>query len=132
MKANRKIVLAIAAALCLAIIAAVVIYVVRKERAENQMTLDSVTGDITDGNGNLISSGSDVLSYGSRGANVKRLQEYLNGQLAAMYYLRGEKPQYNGTTIDQLVVDGIFGPKTLCVTRWCFNKDSVSLSEIGG
>lgn len=71
-----------------------------------------------------------VLRYGSRGDRVEQLQAWLNAKLAFYYFERGGRPTYNGSTLNSLVVDGIFGQKTLCAVRWWFNKDTVSINEL--
>lgn len=71
-----------------------------------------------------------ILRYGSRGADVEILQGYLNAKLTFYYYERGERPIYNGSTLYSLVVDGIFGSKTLCAVKWWFGKETVSKNEL--
>lgn len=72
----------------------------------------------------------DVLRLGSRGADVETLQAYLNAKLTFYYFERGERPTYNGSTLNSLVVDGIFGAKTLCAVKWWFGKETVSKNEL--
>jgi len=83
-------------------------------------------------NSNVGLGGLDdgVLRYGSRGADVETLQAYLNAKLTFYYYERGERPTYNGSTLNSLVVDGIFGAKTLCAVKWWFGKETVSKNEL--
>lgn len=132
MARNKKVMWAIIAGMVLLIAGAVTLFVISKKKdAANRITLDE-SGTVTDGSGNVLSSGSEILKLGSRGSDVRRLQTYLNERLVAMYYLRGDQPKYNGETINSLAVDGIFGQKTLCVVRWEFNRDTVNVNEING
>ena len=77
---------------------------------------------------NVLDDG--VLHYGSRGVDVEKLQTYLNTKLTSCYSERGERPTYNGSTLYSLVVDGIFGAKTLCAVKWWFGKETVSKKEL--
>ena len=72
----------------------------------------------------------EELHYGSRGSDVKTLQEYLNAKLTFYYFERGERPTYNGSTLYSLTNDGIFGAKTLCAVKWWFGKETVSKNEL--
>lgn len=71
-----------------------------------------------------------VLKRGSRGEDVKKLQRYLNGQLILAPIYNKVWPVLNGTELDSLVVDGIFGEKTECACQWWFGRSSVKTSEI--
>ena len=72
----------------------------------------------------------DVLKYGSRGSDVETLQAWLNAKITFYHSERGGKPVYNGSTLNSLIVDGIFGPKTLCAVKWWFGKETVSKNEL--
>lgn len=121
---NKWVIVAAIVAL-LVIAGAVILFVIGKKRTEDP---------VEDGGGNNdpapSTSGGTVLRYGSRGENVRKLQQFLNGKLIERYYIRGNNPQYQGNTINSLVEDGIFGPKTQCVTRWYFDKDTVTVDEL--
>ena len=75
---------------------------------------------LTDNNGNL--------RLGSRGEDVKRLQQYLNSQLKLQIWK--ERPAYKGKEINSLAEDGIFGEQTLAVVRWHFNADCVAVERL--
>lgn len=106
-------------AICIILVAIVIVYYAwtRKKGASGVVAIDDAGAD-------------EVLSYGSRGADVETLQAYLNAKITFYYFERGERPVYNGRTLNSLVVDGIFGPKTLCATKWWFGKETISKSEL--
>lgn len=124
---NKAVVWTVVVLSILIIAGAVAFFIIRKKKGTDTLEIDPQSGKVTE-HASVTASG--VIKYGDRGENVKKLQEYLNRKLTSMYYLRGGKPLYGLTTIDRLDVDGIFGAKTLCVTKWCFNKESVKLSEL--
>lgn len=68
-----------------------------------------------------------VLKYGSRGEDVKRLQEFLNSQLAL--YIYKQHPIVNGKEISHLAVDGIFGAETRAAVVWYFGAEQVSTTQ---
>ena len=111
----------IAAAIALALLIGAIIYYVK----QSNTVMDGVLADIPDG-----TPAKDVIQYGDRGENVKDLQRFLNAKLTFFYYERGTRPTYNGSTINSLVVDGIFGKQTEVVTQWWFGKKYVAISEI--
>lgn len=105
-------------AICIVLIAIVVVYYVWVRKKGSFAISDyAVIGD-------------DVLRYGSRGEDVERLQAWLNAKITFYYYERGARPTYNGSTLNSLVVDGIFGEKTLCAVKWWFGKETVSKNEL--
>ena len=69
------------------------------------------------------------LQYGSRGAEVKKLQTALNVLLADTAKCGDELPQYNNQEITALQVDGIFGARTRKVCQWHFGKKTVTEAE---
>lgn len=71
-----------------------------------------------------------VLGMGSRGENVKKLQQFLHEKLILAPIYNKVSPVCNGKTLDNLTIDGIFGEKTECACQWWFGKTSVKLSEI--
>ena len=106
-------------AICVLLIAIVVGYYVwvrKKSGSDSDVAINNIA--------------NNVLRYGSRGDDVEQLQSWLNAKLAFYYFERGGRPTYNGSTLNSLVVDGIFGQKTLCAVRWWFNKDTVSINEL--
>lgn len=112
------------AILCvLAIVGAVVFYVLRTKA-------NSLVVDVVSEHPGGTASEDALLSYGSRGEMVKDLQSFLNAKLSFYAHERGGRPVYQGMELSSLVVDGIFGAKTQCATKWWFGKDSVKNSEI--
>jgi len=107
----------------LAIVGAVVLYILRMKDSHSDVEVDSERSS-------GVSDEDALLSYGSRGAAVKDLQSFLNSRLAFYAHERGGRPQYKGKELASLAVDGIFGEKTQCATKWWFGKDSVKPSEI--
>lgn len=71
---------------------------------------------------------SGVLQMGSRGDDVKRLQAFLNKQLAILVWR--DMPLCDGEQITRLAEDGIFGKKTLAVVKWYFNSTTVNVNQI--
>mgnify|MGYP001771636252 CR=1 FL=1 len=108
----------------LAIIGAVVLYVLRTKEQPSGSDVDS------DGSDGSSLEDTALLTYGSRGKKVEDLQSFLNAKLAFYSHERGGRPVYKGNEISSLIVDGIFGAKTQCATKWWFGKDSVQTSEI--
>ena len=106
-------------AICIILIALVIGYYVWMRKKD--------VSDVTPDDG---AASDGVLRYGSRGDEVETLQAWLNAKLAFYYYERGERPKYNGSTLNSLAVDGIFGPKTLCAVKWWFGKETVSIKEL--
>ncbi len=107
----------------LAIVGAVVFYVLRTKADPSVVDVDSDRPSGT-------ASEDALLSYGSLGNAVKDLQSFLNAKLSFYAHERGGRPMYQGKELSSLVVDGIFGAKTQCATKWWFGKDSVQPSEI--
>lgn len=105
MKVNKKVVLSAIACLLIVFVVVIICY---------RITTKKTTSN-------------DLIKYGDYNENVKTLQRFLNAKL---FVNPGNRPQYNGETLNSLVVDGKFGNRTLCVTRWWFKKDVVMLSEI--
>lgn len=105
-------------ALILVLLVAVIIVVVKKKRqAQDEAQYAPILSD-------------PVIKYGDRGDNVKLLQAYLNAKLIHYADLKGGRPTYNGSVINALDVDGIYGKRTQCVTNWWFGKEQILLSEI--
>lgn len=69
----------------------------------------------------------ETLAFGSSGEEVKRLQNYLNGQLKLSVWK--DLPMLNGQEIKELDVDGIFGSKTQAVVQWRFGTSSISTNK---
>lgn len=105
-------------ALILILLAAVVVVAVKRKRQQSEE--DRYAPVLTD----------PVIKYGDRGENVKQLQAFLNAKLIHYADLKGGRPQYNGTVINALDVDGIYGKRTRCVTEWWFDREQILLSEI--
>ena len=113
---------------CLLIIAVCVgLFIFLRKRAKEN---EHLTGLIVDNSDNTPGNSDSVLKLGSRGENVKKLQRYLHGQLVLAPIYDKAWPTLNGTTINSLVVDGIFGEKTECACQWWFGRTSVKTSEI--
>ena len=125
MKANqgKYLTIGIVIVCVLAIVGAVVFYVLRTKANHSDAEVDSERP-------NDAASEDALLSYGSRGDAVKDLQSFLNSRLTFYAHERGGRPQYKGPELTSLVVDGIFGEKTQCVTKWWFGKEAVKHSEI--
>ncbi len=105
----------------LAIVGAAVFFVLRtKAHPEDEVDSETPNATLED----------ELLSYGSRGEAVKTLQRFLNTKLGFYPHERDGRPLYQGNELASLVVDGIFGAKTQCATKWWFGKDSVKPSEI--
>lgn len=93
------------------------------------------TGTGTSGNSN---SGSSVesgfpLKEGSRGTLVKTLQTALNKTAAKMFLSTTVRPRYNNQNLEKLVVDGIFGPRTLAFVTFVFSdftKKEISSNDL--
>lgn len=115
-------------AICLLIIAGSIgayWYLRRKQKASDageDQTLPSA--------GDQRAGFDPVLKMGSRGVNVKKLQQFLHEKLVLAPIYDKPNPVCNGKTLDSLVIDGIFGEKTECVCQWWYGKTSVKLSEI--
>lgn len=79
---------------------------------------------------NVPSESDPVIKRGDKGANVLRLQKYLNARLVC--YLVYDKPvfTYGGKAVVTIDEDGIFGPMTESACVWWFGKSSVKLSEL--
>lgn len=116
MKKRTYIILAIC--LLVAVTAACFYFRMKKSSKEESPDAGTIAGSTT----------TDVLSEGSRGEDVKKLQRYLNNCLLTSPLL--VKPTYQGEVIEQLVVDGIFGARTKAVCQWKFGKTSINISEI--
>ena len=112
LKVNKKVVLS--ATICLLIILVVVIIC---HKVLQKKKVDYGSDVATD----------DLIKFGDHSDNVKILQRFLNAKLIVNL---GNRPEYNGETLNSLDVDGKFGSRTLCATRWWFKKDTVMLSEI--
>ena len=122
LKAGKYVTWSIVTMCVLAIVGAVVFFVLRTKADHPEIEVDSETPD---------SALEDaLLSYGSRGEAVKTLQGFLNAKLSFYAFERNGRPQYKGAELSSLKVDGIFGEKTQCATKWWFGKDSVKPSEI--
>lgn len=116
--ANKYVTWGVVASFILVIIAAVVYFVYATKKSSAPSDDDSEE------------AGASLLSYGSHGEDVKALQSFLNAKIAFFSHERDGRPVYRGETINSLVVDGIFGARTQCATKWWFNKDSVNISEL--
>jgi hypothetical protein len=60
------------------------------------------------------------LKEGSRGTLVKTLQTALNKTAAEMFKTTSVRPRYKNESMTSLVVDGIFGPRTLAFVQFVF------------
>ena len=115
-------------AICLLIIAGSIgayWYLRKKQKASDagaDQTLPSA--------GDQRADSDPVLKMGSRGENVKKLQQFLHEKLVLAPIYDKPNPVCNGKTLDSLVIDGIFGEKTECACQWWYGKTSVKLSEI--
>jgi peptidoglycan hydrolase-like protein with peptidoglycan-binding domain len=129
MKTNKKTIVALL--LSAAIIAGTIIFLLwydKKAKKEQDGTSPGIGG------GGSTSSTSNVfpLKVGSTGAKVRELQSKLNvvvPKKAAYLYV---KPTYLGVEINSLVVDGIFGPRTLAFLQYAFsdtNKTQITETE---
>lgn len=106
------------------IIAAIVIaYVVKRKKNSKQPTLPIVSEDALP----ISLSTTKILQYGSHGEDVKRLQKFLNEQLALLIW-KG-LPTVNGKQITKLSVDGIFGDETQAVVKWYFGTTIISTDK---
>lgn len=99
-------------------IATIVGYYLYKTKSNSSTSQDA---DIPNNNTSL------TLSLGSEGQEVRRLQQYLNTQLAMQIWK--SRPTYNGKEIVKLLEDGIFGQRTLAVVRWHFGTDTVTTNQ---
>lgn len=109
-------------AIAIVLIAVVAIYCYKRNSEEEPLSGGGSDDD--------RSERSATIKYGDKGENVKSLQAYLNGKLTFSYFERGARPIYNGSELHQLDVDGIFGSRTLCATKWWFGRESVTLSDL--
>lgn len=125
-KTNKKIVLIVLVALLLIAFIVTGYVIIRRKQAERSGSADS-TGSATGAAGTSSSAAASTLQYGSRGDEVKRLQQFLNAQLVMLVW-RG-LPTYNGKEISKLDEDGIFGARTLAVVKWYFNSTSVRTNQ---
>lgn len=116
-KVNKNIVLIVLIALLL-IAAIIVTYFIMRKKQSQSSNVQTTTSDSTT---------PTTLRYGSRGDDVKRLQEYLNSQLSLMIW-RGY-PTYNGQEIKKLTVDGIFGSRTQAAVEWYFGSTEVKTNQ---
>ncbi len=93
------------------------------KKAETEITTETTSDATTE------AAASFPLQYGSRGAEVKKLQTALNVLLADTAKCGDELPQYNNQEITALQVDGIFGARTRKVCQWHFGKKTVTEAE---
>lgn len=119
MKQNKKLLIILAVLIMLLAGVVVWYFVLRKKDASPIALPEDNSGD---GSGS-----SGVLSYGSRGDDVKRLQAFLNSQLALLIWR--DKPVCDGVEIKSLVEDGIFGKKTKAAVEWYFNSSTVNVNQ---
>lgn len=119
MKKNKKLLIILAVLILLLAGVAVWYFALRKKSTAPA----SLPEDGSDNN--AVSSG--VLSLGSRGDDVKRLQEFLNSQLSLLIWR--DKPVCDGVEIKSLVEDGIFGKKTKAAVEWYFNSSTVNVNQ---
>lgn len=108
-------------AIALVLIAVIVIYCYKRKNDE-----ETLPGGDSEGRGESAAT----IKYGDTGESVKSLQAYLNGKLIFFYFEKGSRPIYNGSELTQLDVDGIFGKRTLCATKWWFGRESVTLNDL--
>lgn len=121
MKRTQKQILLIVGITLLLIAAIVVAYILmRKKETPAIVAPQTDTIDASE-------STTQVLKYGSRGAEVTRLQKFLNAQLALMIW-KGY-PSVNGKEIRNLAVDGIFGKETQAAVQWYFNSSTVNTTQ---
>lgn len=120
-KSNKQI--AVILAVTVAIIAAIVIayFIIRKK--SNTKIIPVADEDSSE---NTVST-VKTLQYGSRGDDVKQLQQFLNQQLVLLIW-KG-LPTLNGKQITKLSVDGIFGAETQAVVKWYFGKTTVTTDQ---
>lgn len=116
-------------AICLLIVAgsAGAYWYLRKKHKASDAGTD---GTLPAGDGGQHVDTDPVLKMGSRGENVKKLQQFLHEKLVLAPIYNKVSPVCNGKTLDNLTIDGIFGEKTECACQWWFGKTSVKLSEI--
>ena len=120
-KSNKQI--AVILTVTVAIIAAIVIAYFIMRKKSNAKIIPVVDKDTSE---NTVST-VKTLQYGSRGEDVKRLQQFLNQQLVQLIW-KG-LPALNGKQITKLSVDGIFGAETQAVVKWHFGKTTVTTDQ---
>lgn len=120
-KSNKQI--AVILAMTVAIIVAIVIAYFIMRKKSNAKIVPVVDEDPSE---NTVST-VKTLQYGSRGDDVKRLQQFLNQQLALLIW-KG-LPTLNGKQITKLSMDGIFGAETQAVVKWYFGKTTVTTDQ---
>lgn len=126
MKQNDKIVWGVVIVTVLVVTAIVTYIILGDKNCNNDSTGEaSVSSSVTAGN----DSKTTVLKRGSRGSEVSNLQTFLNAKIVFYYAEKGGRPVYNGTTINSLAVDGIFGSKTEAACKWWFGTPQVSTSQ---
>ncbi len=123
MKKSNKQIIIILAVTAVIIAAIVIAYVVMRKKNSKQPILPIVSEDTLP----ISSSTTKILQYGSRGEDVKRLQKFLNEQLALLIW-KG-LPTVNGKQITKLSVDGIFGDETQAVVKWYFGTTIISTDK---
>jgi hypothetical protein len=82
---------------------------------------------VTSNSSGTAANGIFPLKYGSQGNEVKTLQKTINANLDANDIANNRTYV---TAPERLVVDGIFGDKTLKFVRQVFGQDTVSKSEL--
>ena len=118
--------------ICIALIAvAVVVYVVLRKKPPKEDVQPGIThiSDKKPASGTASGVNTTILKRGSRGEEVKQLQQYLNAKILANMWSKGY-PTYAGNIITEFDTDGIFGSKTEAVCQWYFGKPSVTINEI--
>ncbi len=130
MRVNKKSALAILSSI--AIIAGTIIFLLwydKKAKKEEEGGTSSAGGNSSSSS---TSSGASVfpLKLGSTGTKVKELQSKLNSVVAKKASYTFVKPTYLGVEINSLVVDGIFGPRTLAFLQYAFsNTGKMQITE---
>lgn len=76
-----------------------------------------------------VTSGDFPLKKGSVNSSVGLLQKKLNVLLAQAEKANTTLPVQNGSEINILSVDNIFGVKTLAVVKWHLGTESVTESQ---
>lgn len=127
MKNKKKLIITIVVCVLAILLVSGILYsVTKKKKAAPAGTASGAGGGATSNASSSSSSSSSSsfpLKYGSRGALVKTLQSKMNDWMAYYYFTLSTKP-----SASQLVVDGIFGPKTQEFAQIIFSSNAVSES----
>jgi len=126
MKINKKTSMVLIA--CVAIVGVTIWFLLwydKKAKNENGTSNQTNTGS---------SSGATTsefpLKIGSRGEKVRELQQKLNTAVEKKWDILYVKPTFAGEVINSLVVDGVFGAKTLTFLQYVFvDQSKMEISE---